>query len=134
MNFLNNNNMFICDECFQISLKNNNYIIRQDNDGNDMFYHKKCVPNCVCEMCDDDLKGHECIEVLIDWDHPKSFHLKCVKKSINIAKYDICCTCYKAFRVKCLECKTILSYCYGECSYHNQSNGEYNDCCAECNW
>ena len=133
---IDDNNMFICDKCYEISLKENNFIMRKNKDNEEIYYHKKCViTEYICIGCNDDLESGECIEILVDWGVKKLFHKKCVENENIVFNLDICNQCYKAFKVKCLKCNKKFKYCYGGCNdYDKYSNVHYDGNCASCNW
>ncbi len=128
----NTNNLFFCDRCFKTSVKNNNFIYK-----NNIYYHTKCADDYeICNICKLDLENEKYISVLIDYNVNKLYHTKCVENKINIFNYDICDECCKALKVKCLSCNKRFAHCYNnKChSYSSYNLQNYNGNCENCNW
>lgn len=128
--FIETNNLYVCNECYRMSNKNDvDYITRTTTNGDTFYYHKTCVPNSICSICDEDLELEECIDIAIDWHIIKQFHKKCVE---NI--YDLCDECNKSLRVKCLGCNKRFNYCYNNCDTSINDEHCYDGYCQSCDW
>jgi len=73
-------------------------------------YHKKCVPELICEICSDGFDENNYKNIIIEWfDTTQKYHIECCDKIKNL------CFCKKALRIECDDCHKITPGCFNGC-------------------
>jgi len=70
-------------------------------------YHKKCVPELICELCSDGFDENNYKDVIINfYGTTKKYHIECCDKIKNL------CSCKKALYIKCEHCHKSTTACF----------------------
>ncbi len=70
-------------------------------------YHKKCVPEFICEICSNGFDENNYKNIIIEWfDTTQKYHIECCDKIKNL------CSCKKALYIKCDHCHKSTTACF----------------------
>ncbi len=89
-------------------------------------YHKKCVPEFICEICNEGFDENNYKDIIIDFDHKayctKKYHIECCEKIKNL------CFCKKALLRTCNRCHKHSYRCF---NYYETDHTQFIELISE---